>query len=210
MPMTEPRIPPRPRADWDAQVFDALSVLAPPGSARPARDDAAGPPRDQAKDKDAPRPKRELPNILGTLVQHPALAKAFLTFNNHLFACTLPGRDRELVTVRVTWLRRGEYEWAQHVQLARAAGVTEAEIEAISAGPDDKTWGTRDAALLRATDEIVTDRYICDATWKQLAEYLDRRQLMDLVFLAGAYDLMAMAMNTFGLQLDPGLAGFPE
>ncbi len=32
---------------------------------------------------------------------------------------------------------------------------------------------------------------------------------MDLVFTVGAYDLLAMAMNTFGLQLDPGLAGFP-
>jgi alkylhydroperoxidase family enzyme len=206
MPMSEPRIPPRPRADWDAQVLDALSVLAPPKSARPAPDKAA-----DAGGGDRPaRPKRELPHILGTFCQHPALAKAFLTFNNHLFASTLTERDRELVTVRVTWLRRGEYEWAQHVQMARAAGVSEAEIAAISAGPDDETWSARDVSLLRATDEIVADRYISDATWKQLAEYLDRQQLMDLVFTIGAYDLLAMATNTFGLELDPDLEGFPR
>ena len=58
-------------------------------------------------------------------------------------------------------------------------------------------------------DEIVADRYVSDETWKRLAEHLDRKQLMDLVFTIGAYDLLAMAMNTFGLELDPGLPGFP-
>jgi hypothetical protein len=43
----------------------------------------------------------------------------------------------------------------------------------------------------------------------RLSEHLDRRQLMDLVFTIGAYDLLAMAFNTFGLELDPGLNGFP-
>jgi 4-carboxymuconolactone decarboxylase len=37
---------------------------------------------------------------------------------------------------------------------------------------------------------------------------LDQRQLMDLVFTVGAYDLLAMAFNSFGLELDPGLEGF--
>ena len=32
---------------------------------------------------------------------------------------------------------------------------------------------------------------------------------LDVVLTIGAYDLMAIACNTFGLELDPGLAGFP-
>jgi alkylhydroperoxidase family enzyme len=62
------------------------------------------------------------------------LTKGFLVYN-HLFSSTLSDRVREMVTVRVCWLRRGEYEWAQHVRMARAAGMSEEEIEAISAGP---------------------------------------------------------------------------
>jgi hypothetical protein len=56
----------------------------------------------------------------------------------------------------------------------------------------------------------VADRYIRDETWKQLAEHLDRKQLMDLVFTVGNYDLLAMAFNNFGLELDSGLTGFPD
>ncbi|MGH3246526.1 MAG: carboxymuconolactone decarboxylase family protein [Trebonia sp.] len=192
--MSEPRIPPRPSDDWDDEVLDALSVLRPPGNAR---------------SEAAPRQQRPTSNILGIFSWNPALTKAFLPFNNHLFRSTLSARDREMVTVRTGWLRRGEYEWAQHVRMAKNAGMSDEEIDAISVGPDSAVWGPRDAALLRSVDEIVADRYISDETWKQLAEHLDRKQLMDLVFTIGNYDLLAMAFNTFGLQLDPGLVGFP-
>jgi 4-carboxymuconolactone decarboxylase len=191
--VSEPRIPPMPPAEWDAEVDDALSVLRSPTGRRPGE-----PPR--------PRPAS---NIVGIFAWHPDLARAFFAFNTHLFHSTLPARERELVTVRTGWLRRGEYEWAQHARMARNAGLSEAEIDAISAGPDSPVWGPRDAALLRAVDEIVADRYVSDGTWKRLSEDLDRRQLMDLVFTVGTYDLLAMACNTFGLELDPGMTGFP-
>jgi alkylhydroperoxidase family enzyme len=194
--LSEPRIPPRPSADWDAEVLDALSVLRPPGSAR---------------QRPAPGPSQDRPvsNIVGIFAWHPALAKAFFAFNSHLFHSTLSARDREMATVRIAWLRRGEYEWAQHVRMAKSAGLSDEEIDAIMAGPDSPVWGPRDAALLRAVDEIAADHYVSDETWKRLSEDFDRKQLMDLVFTIGAYDLLAVAFNTFGLQLDPGLAGFP-
>ena len=173
---------------------DALAALRPPGSARRPAD---------------PQRERPVSNILGIFSWHPALAKGFFTFNSHLFHSTLSARDRELATVRVAWLRRGEYEWAQHVRMAKTAGLSGEEVDAILAGPDSPVWGPRDAALLRSVDEIVADRYVSDDTWKRLAEHFDRKQLMDLVFTIGAYDLLAMAMNTFGLELDPGLTGFP-
>jgi hypothetical protein len=93
--------------------------------------------------------------------------------------------------------------------MALAAGMSEAEIDAISEGPGSPAWGPLDAALLRAVDEIVADRYISDETWNLLAVHLDRKELMDLVFTVGAYDMLAMACNTVGLELDDGMSGFP-
>ena len=153
--------------------------------------------------------ERPASHIMGIFAWHPDLASAFYTFNNHVFHGTLTERDRELATIRITWLRRAEYEWVQHVRMARRIGLPEEEIDAIMAGPDSPVWGPRDAALLRTVDEIAADRYVSDETWKQLSEHLDRKQLMDLVFTAGCYDLLAMAFKTFGLELDPGMTGFP-
>lgn len=187
------RIPPRSRADWDERVEEALSVLRPPGS--------------KPRPPGVPRPPSGIVDIFSW---HPDLARGWMTFNTHLFSSTLPARVRELVTVRIAWLRRGEYEWVQHVKMARAAGMTDEEVDAIAVGADAPVWSPVDAALLRATDEMCHDHYVGDATWKELEAEFDRQQLMDIVFTVGAYDMLAMAMNTFGLQLDPGMDGFPQ
>jgi 4-carboxymuconolactone decarboxylase len=46
---------------------------------------------------------------------------------------------------------------------------------------------------------------VADETWAVLAAELDEQQLMDLVFTVGAYDLLAMAMRSFGVELDEDL-----
>ena len=160
--------------------------------------------------EDQPPEARPTSNMTGTFAWHPALARAYFLFNNHLFHSTLSDRLRELITVRTAWVRRAEYEWAQHVRMARVVGVTDEELDALMEGPNAKVWSPFESATLRAVDEICADRYINDATWEQLAIELDRQQLIDLTFTVGAYDLLAMATNTFGLIPDPGLERFPD
>ncbi|MER5429998.1 carboxymuconolactone decarboxylase family protein [Streptomyces sp. NPDC002588] len=143
---------------------------------------------------------RQVPpsNALGLLVRHPRLAKAFLTFNTHLLMrSSLPPKTRELVILRVAWRRRCRYEWAQHVLIGRQEGVSEKDLAGIRAG---------DPTLLnRAVDELDTVSALSDATYAELAEELDEHQLMDLVFTVGAYGALAMAFNTFEVELDPGI-----
>jgi alkylhydroperoxidase family enzyme len=146
-----------------------------------------------------------VPNALGTLLHHPGLAGPFLAFNRVLlFTPTLEPRLRELMVLRVAWRTRSTYEWVQHVRLAERSGVTEAEIDAVAQGAD-ATWTPLEADVLAATDELI-DRYrIDDSTWSRLAEHLDERQLVEVVFVVGTYTCLAMAFNSFGLELDPEL-----
>ena len=161
------RIPPVPYDDWDHDLFSVIN------------------------------PHRKLPeaNVLGIFQRHPALARAFLTFNMHLNTTTLPVRVRELAVLRVAWRRGSRYEWASHVLIARKGGVTEAEIDEVRTGAD--------TLLNRAVDELDTDSGLSDATYAALAADLDEHQLMDLVFTIGAYTMLTMALNTFGVELDP-------
>lgn len=164
---------------------------------------------DSAPVRRADSQPRQLPNVLTMLARYPALAKALFTFNKHLLLNTsLSDRTKELLILRIGWLRGAEYEWAQHVLSGRAAGLTHEEIEAVAEGPSAAVWKPFDATLLRAVDELHADAFVTDETWEQLSAELDERQLMDLVFTVGAYDMLAMAFNSFGLELDPGLEGF--
>jgi alkylhydroperoxidase family enzyme len=146
-------------------------------------------------------------HVLGVMALHPPLAKAFMTFNAHVSgASTLPVRVRELAILRISWLRRAEYEFVQHVILGLRAGLSEAEIERVQLGPDAQGWETADAELLRAVDELSSDACIGDTTWKRLGIRFDTAQMMDLVFLVGCYEVLAMAMRSFRVQLEAGVA----
>jgi alkylhydroperoxidase family enzyme len=149
-------------------------------------------------------------NIFRTLARHPKLMKRWLVFGNHVLGhSTLAPRERELVILRTGWLCRSGYEWGQHVRIARDSGLSDDEIERIPAGAEAPGWSEPDRALLRATDELREDAFISDATWQALARDLNEQQRMDLVFTVGQYQLVSMALNSFGVQPEPGLARLP-
>lgn len=191
---TAPRIAPLLPPDWDPTILDALGAF-PRGLEFVQSRWAAG--GDDARGM----------HVLGTLAHHPALAKAFLTFNAHVAgASTLSARTRELVILRISWLRYSEYEFVQHVILGRRAGLTDAEIARVQAGPEADGWDAGDADLLRAVDELVARARIGDATWARLARTHGTAQLMDLVFVIGCYEILGMAINSFDSQLEPGVS----
>ena len=186
MRLDEPRLAPIPETEWTDEVRELLA---------PAGRNAAGRPL----------------HIFATLAHHPKLLKRWLVFGNHVLAkSSLAPRDRELAILRIGWLCRAEYEFGQHVLIARASGIGDAEIERVTAGPDAAGWTPGDAALLRAVDELHADSFISDATWQALGARYDVHQLLDLVFTVGQYQLVSMALNTLGVQLDPGVPGFPK
>jgi AhpD family alkylhydroperoxidase len=146
----------------------------------------------------------EVPTPLDTLARHPDLARSFLAFNRHLlFGSTLPPRTRELLVLRTAAICGCAFEREQHEVIARREGVDDATIARTADGPDVPGWPADDAALIRATDELLSTWTVSESTWQQLATALDDRQLMDVVFTVGAYALLAMAFNAFGLRSDP-------
>jgi alkylhydroperoxidase family enzyme len=193
---SSPRVPPLPRSEWGEDERAALAR----GFGQGAVDRFTG-----EGSEDIP-----VPNAVGTLMRHPALAGPFLAYNSVLLrAPALDPRHRELMILRVAARTGSDYEWAQHVRIAGGVGVTEAEIAAVANDGDDTAWSALEADLLRATDELIDDHVVADATWSRLAEHLDERQLMELVFVVGTYTALAMAFNSFGLQLDDDLPAAP-
>jgi 4-carboxymuconolactone decarboxylase len=148
----------------------------------------------------------EIPNIFKTLAHHPDLLRRWLVFANHvLFKSTIPARERELIILRIGWLCEAEYEWAQHARIGKEAKLTDDEVHRIKIGPTAAGWSERDKLLLEATDELYKDAFITDVTWQRLSQHYNTQQMMDIVFAVGQYNLVSMALNTFGVQLDPEL-----
>ena len=170
------RLAPLPDGEWNDDVRRALAPLLPPERANP----------------------RDAGNILGTLVRHPALTRAFLTFNAYLLRdCELSPRLREVALLRIVHRRNCEYLWDHHVPIAQRAGLSAAEIEGVRRG---EVTGDVDRLVARAVDELDDRTEISDETWTALTDHLDERQLMDLVFVVGGYAMLAQVVNTFGIE----------
>jgi alkylhydroperoxidase family enzyme len=179
-----PRVAPLPSAEWTPQVEEILA---------PLRRQMGG----------------RVLNVFGTLAHHPDLLRRWLVFANHVLgASTFPARERELAILRVGWLCRSEYEWGQHVLIARGVGIVDGEIARVAEGPDAAGWSPRETAVLRAADDLWRDARISDAVWAELATHFETRQLLDLVFTIGQYTLVSMVLNSLGVERDAGVPDF--
>ena len=110
--------------------------------------------------------------------------------------------------MRIGVLCRSEYEWAAHSRSGRRAGMTDADVARIVAGPDSGGGDPIETALLRATDELYRDDRVSDETWGALAKALDTKQLLDMLIAVGGYRATSMAINSAGVQLDANMANF--
>lgn len=177
-----PRVGPLPQEEWDADVRAALETGG------------------------AALRTQWVPNGVTTLLRHPSLAGAFLAYNGVLVnRSVLDDRARELVILRVAWRSGSTYEWLQHARIAGRYDISPAELAAIADGAAAGGWTDREAALLSATDQLMDGYTVDDETWARLAEDLDERQLVELVFVVGTYACLAMAFISLGVPLDPEL-----
>ncbi len=186
----KPRLPPIPARQWSQAARDAISILS----------EAA------AKIGLDPADDTHVHNLPSTQLHHPELMKSYFPFLQFLlWGGTLPGRYRELAILRVAWLRQAEYEWTQHVLIARGEGVSDDEIRRIAGPFDPDQWESADAFAIRATGELLEDACLSNETWNGLAAHLDVKQLIELIHVVGNYDLIAMFMKSTGMELEDNL-----
>lgn len=153
----------------------------------------------------------QLFNIFRTFGRRPEALRGFLEWGRHILSDDnrLPPREREIVILRVGFLCRSGYEFAQHEVLGLQSGLTRENIEQIKSGLG-AAWSPAEAALIQMADELVGDHFVSDAVWAELRAHYDEETCMDAVFTAGQYVQVCCFLNTFGVQLDPGLTLDPD
>ena len=107
--------------------------------------------------------------------------------------------------LRIGYLCEAGYEWGQHALISQRIGMTQQEIDSSKIGAAAPGLTELDQLLFKAADELHGDAHVSDATWAGLAQHYNTQQLMDVVFTVGQYNLVSMALNSFGVQADPGL-----
>jgi 4-carboxymuconolactone decarboxylase len=146
-------------------------------------------------------PGREPAKTMAVLAYQPDLLAPFLGWAAALaLNGVLSNRDHELLALRVASNCKSVFEWVEHVEYARAAGLTEAEITAAAEPTDEFEWTDRQLALLRAADQLHKHDHIKDKTWANLASYYDKAELVEILYVVGQYTMLSMVANAAGLD----------
>lgn len=144
------------------------------------------------------------PNVIMTLGRHRGLFRAWLPFASWLlFRTGLPREDVELLVLRTAWNCASPYEWAHHVALAERSGLDHDLIVRVGDLPAADGWTARQRLLLRAADELHEHQVISNPTKHELIPHVTENELVEVCFVVGHYEMLAMTLNTMRIEAEP-------
>lgn len=148
------------------------------------------------------------PNLYRCLANHPRLVAAWSDFSKALrHDSRTPRALRELVILRGAQLMRSEYEWAQHLKMARKTGVRESQIAALANWKSSPEFDMKEkAALLLA--ESVTNGRVTDEVYREVARHFDHHDYVELSITAAFYAMVGRMLDAMGVQLEPDVRNY--
>jgi alkylhydroperoxidase family enzyme len=156
----------------------------------------------QAKEfENSPGGKLNLSLLLG---HAKTIYPGFHAMSRAVFAqLTLPPLEREIVVLATLHLDRGEYEWAQHVQIARDMGIAQEKIDAIA----DHRFGApvfddREKALLAFARQVVKSVRVDDYVFGAVRAFYDPRQIVEAIYVIGLYMMILRVSEVAELPVD--------
>jgi alkylhydroperoxidase family enzyme len=141
-------------------------------------------------------------NIFRTLAHAQSAFRPFLRFGGAVLGqMQLDPAIRELAILQVAKEADAEYEWIQHVAIAKVVGVRDAQIEALERGDLDAFEEPARAAIELAT-AVVRGPRVGDELFGRLQEHFDDRQIVELLLAIGEYLMLARLMTVLEIDLD--------
>ena len=157
------------------------------------------------------RKRTNAANVNATMAHHRKLGAALGNlYQVVLHECDTPRRQREIVILRTGWNCQAEYEFGQHTIYGRQAGLTDAEIYAVTRPIKTHPWSEEDAVLLQMADDLFSDDAVSDATWAELTDRWSVPDVFEFVCACLSYRVVSGLLNTLGVQLDEGVPGWPS
>ena len=144
------------------------------------------------------------------LLHSPPVAAGWLRYLTAIrHEGSLPGALRELVIMRVALLNGAPYEADQHAPIARAEGLSEAQLADLPAWNSSDLFDSKQRAVLAFTDAMTREVHVSEAVFADVRAHFDDRSIVELAATAAAYNMVSRFLEA--LQIQSGdLVGSPD
>ncbi len=110
---------------------------------------------------------------------------------------------REIVILRIGQLCGSDYEWHQHVSVARAVGMDAATLQAVTDKAFDRLTEAQQIALTVA-EEIKRDNGARAETIAAAGAHFSPEELIELILVAGYYIMTAGLLLSLDIEIEDG------
>ncbi|MEP7084120.1 MAG: carboxymuconolactone decarboxylase family protein [Betaproteobacteria bacterium] len=143
----------------------------------------------------------KLLNLYRMLLHSPPLARGWLgLFTAIRQQADLPGREREVATLRVAVLNGADYEFAQHIPFAQKHGLSPAQIEAIKTDPESDVLTERDRTVLAYTDAMTRNIRVPVDVFERVRAQFPPRELVELTATIAGYNLVSRFLEALDID----------
>ncbi|KAH9203771.1 hypothetical protein DL95DRAFT_418787, partial [Leptodontidium sp. 2 PMI_412] len=95
-----------------------------------------------------------------------------------------------------------------HIQIARTTGVSDSQIEALSAGDiTSEVWSNQEKALLAFVDEVIAGPELSDLAFDNARRCFSDQALVEVVTMQGFYYSLARIATVFRVDLEHSSRG---
>ena len=120
------------------------------------------------------------------LLYSPPVAAGWLRYLTAIrHDCSLPGALRELVTMRVALLNGASYEADQHAPIARAEGLSEAQLDELVTWGRSDVFDSKQRAVLAFTDAMTREVRVPESVFTDVRAHFDERSIVELAAHGG-------------------------
>lgn len=142
-------------------------------------------------------------NVWRMMAWSPALAEVWAPFSRGLRnRLTVSRRLRELLIVQIALRHESKYEYGHHAHMARAEGITQAQLAALPRWRDSELFGPDEALVLQLADELTHASGASAETMKTLLDSFGEKHLMELLATGAFYCAVARIVNSLDCELE--------
>jgi 4-carboxymuconolactone decarboxylase len=141
-------------------------------------------------------------NVFRMVAGAPGAGRPFLQLGGAVLSGALDARRREMAVLRVAHATKASYEWAQHEQLARTAGVSEVEIDAINREEPVTGLDEEGNLICRVADEISRDVRLSDEALEAIVDRYGSREAAELILLVSYYNMVSRFLESTRVELE--------
>ena len=141
-------------------------------------------------------------NIFRMMAGAPRAMRPFLQLGSAVLTTALDARRREIAVLRVAVATGARYEWAQHEQLARTAGVTQAELDAVETERPVCSLDEECNLICRVADEVSREVRLSDEALAAIVDRYGPREAAELILLVSYYNMVSRFLESTRVELE--------